>query len=183
MNILKIYQEKIKKINFFIKLRKDFFYKINPLLKKWELISKREKSLIILLGIVFILYLMINLFISIVNFTEEISIKNNNLQLMLVKATKLEKEYENISQFSPNKFSEVTINKIKDDMNQIMDIKYPNIILEDNLLVIKGENIKFENVIQLLGQFRNTYGIFPLKLVLTKVGPDIVNFYISFMVK
>ena len=64
---------------------------------------------------------------------------------MLVKSNQLKKEYDNIMQFNPNKFSDITTDKIKDDMIQILEIKDPNIVLEDNILIIKGENIKFEN--------------------------------------
>ena len=182
-NILKYYQEKINKMDFFIKLKKEFYYQITPLLKKWQLLSKREKNLLTMLSIVFLMYLIINIFLGVINFAEEVKIKNNNLKIMLLKANQLNKEYDNISQFNPNKFSEVTTDKIKDDMIQILDIKEPFLSLEENILIIKGEKIKFEKIIQLLGQFRNSYGIFPVKLVLTKEEPDVVSFNISFMVK
>jgi hypothetical protein len=183
LEIFTKYKEKFYNSSIYLKYNKDILNKIQPIVQKWRGLSQREKNMINILTITFLVYIVVNICFSIINFSQNIEIKNANLYKMLNKVNYLQKEYDNISAFNPNKFSEISITKVKDDMTQVLDIKEPNVVLEDNLLIIKGERVPFERIIQLLGQFRNTYGIFPTKLMIIKVEPNIINFDISFMVK
>lgn len=155
--------------------------KSKPLINYYLSKTERERQ-ILLIGVGFIvlsiLYLMIN---SIISFGEDIGNSYKTMQSYRADADDLIKRYKYISKLTPNEFSTITVDRIKGDVSQELDIKNPDVQIIDSTLTIKVGKAKFINVMQLFNQLRKSYGIYPDKLKITRLSDSgFVSFNVSF---
>lgn len=139
-----------------------------PLMDKWNQRTARERNLLItmfaVLG-VFIIYVVINSMLNLIT-----NIKSNNLKLQAIniQAHNINQEYNEINKIPPNQFSVATKTSITQDMQQILKVKTPNILLDSGVLTLSAQNVTFNDVTAFMEQLRNSYALFPQKLTITR---------------
>ena len=156
--------------------------KIQPLLDRWVRFTPREKQLVLAIfiaGGLFVLVSILGSATDIIRIAHRDYIRMQNYNLTAVA---LNKEYKELSLTSANTFSTVSLTRIQDDVSQVLEIKTPDVSLQEGLLTIKCDNVLFSSVILLLEQFRKSYGIFPNKLTITQSRSGYVALKVTFLV-
>ncbi|MCE2705830.1 MAG: hypothetical protein LW807_01985 [Proteobacteria bacterium] len=160
----------------------DLKIRLKPLLMRWLQLSIREKQLVIALLSAFGIFILVSIVGSAIDITDRMYNKNIILQTYQLDSQVLNREFKELSQTTANEFSEVSVARIKGDVTQALSVKEPDVTLQDNMLILKGDNILFESVILLLEQLRKSYGIFPTKLKMTQSRSGYINFNATFLV-
>ena len=153
-----------------------------PLVLRWLQFTAREKQLIIALLVAlggFVIF-------SIVGWAFDVSSKlekqYKTVQAYQTSAQTIKNQYSALSKITANEFSDVSLQRIQGDVTQALSINTPDVTLQDNLLIIKADNVLFESAILLIEQLRKSYGIFPSKLKITQSRSGYVNFNATFVV-
>ncbi len=146
-------------------------------------LTKREQILVgIMLSFVLTLLLML-----VVNNFSNLMIRAQQehmiLQSQKFEASNINKNYKNLLNLSANEFNIIKIDKIKEDITQILKINNPDIAKQDDLLTIKLNNITFESALLFLDQLRKSYGLFPTSMSMINLpSPSYINFTVNFRI-
>lgn len=145
--------------------------RLKPLKDYWMRSSGRDQKILTAVGAI-ILIMMITLIISsALQFRTNLANDYNIMAMQKIDSEIIANQYKNLSQTTPNDFSNVNSDRIKGDASQILDVKDSEIIIADNSLSVKATKVKFEKIMQFLDQLRKSYGLFPAKLTITR-GPQ-----------
>lgn len=153
-----------------------------PLVDRWIRLTVREKQLVGGLLAIFGIFILSSIIGSAINLSSQLNNKYILLQAYKLDAQSIQKEFKELSNITANEFNSVSIERIKGDTTQALSVVNPDITLQDNILIIKADNVLFESVILLLEQLRKSYGIFPSKLKVTQSRSGYVNFSATFSV-
>ncbi len=163
-------------------LIESFKLHLKPLFDRWMRFNIREKQFLVGLGAAIAL-LCICFIISIaVDCTTNITNKYITLQNYKTDSDLFYKENKELLQLKPNKFNHINLTKITGDVGQAFDAKDSSIILQENNLNLKINDVTFISLINFLEQMRNSYGIFPNKLKIIRAKSGIINFEANFLV-
>lgn len=141
-----------------------------PLIIKWGKLTPREKGLLVTLVGACALFILVSIIGSFIGISDSVSQRHATLQSYHMEAKGLNYEYQQLSKMVPNQFTEVTKTKIAQDMTQILGAKDPNVTLTNGELTVKTDNASFESVALFLEQLRKSYGLFPEKLIVTRLA-------------
>lgn len=110
------------------------------------------------------------------------SIRKNSVDLANAKILNL--KMQDLSSITANEFTSVSSEKIKGDVTQLFAIKSPDVVLNDDTLIITISGTKFDLVMLFLDQLRKSYGIFPDKMKIYRGSQSgLVDFYATFHVE
>lgn len=157
--------------------------KTKPLVDYYNRLNEREKQ-IVMFGGIFAVIIVFYLIIS-AGYDFESSLQKDYtlIQTYQADAEYLIKDYRDIVQLTPNEFNSVDVDRIKKDLAQITD-EDPDVGQSAGILTVKVSQAKFSDLMNILNQFRKSYGIFPLKLKITRLSQSgYVSFSASFKVK
>lgn len=152
------------------KLLADLHEQAKPLITKWGKLTPREKGLLVTLVGVCALFILVSIIGSFIGIAGSISKQHTTLQSYQMEAKGLNYEYQQLSKMVPNQFTDVTKTKIAQDMTQILGVKDPNITITNGELTVKADSASFESVALFLEQLRKSYGLFPEKLIVTRLA-------------
>ena len=154
---------------------------LTPLKDYWLRLSQRDQQVLIVVGVISGLMLIALAINSAIDFKNQWQEEHLIVAQQRADAQFISKQFKDISQITPNDFSDVKSDRIKGDAKQVLEIDNTEVILADNNLTIKANNVKFEAVMQFLEQLRNSYGLFPDKLKITRVSQSgYVEFSVNF---
>ena len=172
----------LKKSEKYKKFMRELQIKIQPLMGRWIRFTPREKQLVfavILAGGIFILLSIVS---SVMDITDKVNRNYTLMQDYKLSSTILNQEYKELSLTTANTFSTVSLARIQDDVSQALEVKTPDVSIQDTTLTIKADNVLFNSVVLFLEQLRKSYGIFPNKLTMTQSRSGYITFKATFLV-
>lgn len=150
----------------------------------WKHLSEREQWIIKIGGGIITITLIFLIISSAIDFKNNLANTVTTNNAMLANTKTLANQLKDLRENSPNNFTTVAADKIKDDVKQIFAIKNPNIAFADKILTIQIPEVKFELVMLFLDQLRKSYGIYPTQLKITRSSQSgFVNFSATFDVE
>ncbi|MFN8770238.1 MAG: type II secretion system protein GspM [Neisseriaceae bacterium] len=168
-----------KRINEFIKQLQE---RAKPFIERWVRLTQREKQLLIILSGVIVAFILFSIISAAINIDTQLNKRYDILQAYKLDAQSIQNELKILSKTTANEFSTVSLTRVQGDVTQALGVTNPDVILQDNILTIKADNVSFESVILLLEQLRKSYGVFPTKLKITQSRSGYVNFNATFFV-
>jgi type II secretory pathway component PulM len=156
--------------------------KTEPLVDRWKTLSLREKRLLGGLAAICSIMVMFSIISGAISWANNLEVRYDKLQEFKLTSEFLKKEYSDLSMVTANEFSAVDLARIQGDIKDGLHVNNANVVLQDNLLVIKADNVLFDSVILLLDQLRKSYGIYPSKLKITQSGARYVDLNVTFAV-
>lgn len=158
--------------------------RLKPVKDYWLTLSPREQRLIMGGGIILaaaIAIIGINYAIELRSDLQKQYLRNAQYHF---DAEVMAKEYRDLVKTTSNDFSSVNSERIKGDVNNALGNVPFDVILSDNTLTINVAEAPFENALLLLDQLRRSYGLFPIKLKMTRLSKSgFVAFSASFNVE
>lgn len=155
--------------------------RLQPLKDYWFRMPKRDQQVLMIVGVVVGIMLIILIISSAIGFKNDLKADYTSIAQQRIDAQIIAKQYKDLSQITPNDFSNVNSDRVKGDAIQVLGTKDAEVIFADNNLTIKASNVKFESVMLFLDQLRKSYGLFPNKLKITRLAqPGFVAFTTSF---
>lgn len=158
--------------------------KIPGLQSFWIKLTNREKLLLGVMSVSILIFILVTIISAAIGFADSLKSSYTMLQTDRIKVTSMNKTYTSLLKTSGNEFSPVKLERIKEDITQILNIKTPDATMQDGVLIIKVDNITFESSMLFLDQMRKSYGLFPEKLVITTAfNPGFIAFRATFKVE
>jgi type II secretory pathway component PulM len=143
--------------------------RLNNVVAYWMRLSSREQQLLGISSILIVLFIIFSIIGSAIDLSNNLEKNYIQYEWYQLNAQSMAKEYKQLNQITSNELSQVTREKVKEDIIQVLDVKNPDVIIADNMITINIANAKFELVILLLEQLRKSYGLFPTKLKFTRL--------------
>ncbi|MBY0379995.1 MAG: hypothetical protein K2P99_06315 [Burkholderiales bacterium] len=153
-----------------------------PLVLRWLQFTTREKQLIITLLVAISGFFIFSLISWAFDVSNNLSEQYKTIQAYQISAQSIKNQYSTLSKITANQFSNIGLQRIKGDVTQALSINTPDVTLQDNLLIIKADNVLLQSAILLMEQLRKSYGIFPSKLKIIQSKSGHVNFKATFIV-
>ena len=150
----------------------------------WIKLSEREQWIVKAGGVGLVLMFLFLIMNSM--FGLEGSLKNSirNDSIDLANAKILNLKMQDLSSITANEFTSVSSEKIKGDVTQLFAVKDPDVVLNDDTLIITISGTKFDLVMLFLDQLRQSYGIYPDKMKIYRGAQSgLVDFYATFHVE
>ena len=144
--------------------------RLKPIKDYWLRLSGRDQQVLMIVGALIAMMLIGLLISSAISFNNSLKADYAMLSAQRMDSQLIAKQYKDLSQITPNDFSSVNSDRIKGDAQQILDSKDSEIIFADNTLSVGATNVKFESLMLFLDQLRKSYGLFPAKLKITRLG-------------
>ncbi len=148
----------------------DLILRLQPLKEYWKQRSEREQQILIIGSIFIVIFIFFSIIGMALDYRNNLRESYHELQRYKIEAEVIAAGNKALANTTPNDFSSVNSDRIKADAAQIMDIKDADIILADNILTVKANNVKFEATMLFLDQLRKSYGLFPSKLVISRLS-------------
>lgn len=155
---------------------------LQPVKEYWKRLSERDQQILIIGGIFLILFTIFSIISMALSYRENLSDSYRQLGKYKIEAEVIASSYKSLANIMPNDFSSVNSDRIREDAIQILETKDADIVLADNILTIKANNVKFEATMLFLDQLRKSYGLFPSKLKITRMSQSgYVTFSVTFI--
>ncbi len=168
----------------FSQFRKEYSQQIKPLLAYWTRMTQREQQLVtisLVLVVIFVSFSILNWTMSL---RDNLSDQFNITQVNKLQADILSKQFKELSQISTNEFSQASSDRVRGDVSQILEVKEPNVVTVGDTLSVSVDSSKFISIMLFLDQMRNSYGLFPKKLRITRLSQSgYASFTASFTVE
>jgi len=160
---------------------------ISPYYKKaqeyWLTLEKREQLLLSALGTFLIVVVFFYLISWVYSLNNDLAKNVQDDKIVLAQTTDMVKRYKLIQSTTSIDFSSVKIDQIKLDMTQILDVKDPNVILQDGVLSFNLHDTYASKYFNLLQKFKNSYGIYPDIVQINRGSqPGLIDVNTSFVV-
>lgn len=146
-----------------------FIKQTKPVVDYYNRLNEREKQILFFGGIFAIIMAFYLIISAALDFERSLQNDYDVIQTYRADAEYLAREYKDINHLTPNEFSDVAIERIKGDLAQVVS-GTPDIQQVDNILTIKVDKVKFSDIMNILNQFRKSYGIFPTKVKITRLS-------------
>jgi len=169
---------------FIEKLKQKIGPQLEALLSRWNQLQPREQKMVGGLGICLIATMLFMLVTGLVAYKTRLSMAVHNLNSFVSFSKQAALSYKNIKAVEANTFNSVSTDQIKGDVTQVLQVKDPDILIQDGQMTISVPNTQFSQVMTLLDQLRRSYAIFPSQLNITKQSrAGYVSFSATFWVK
>lgn len=167
-------------INFFEELK----FRFRPVLAYWSRLNDRERQLLAALGIALGIALLLYV-IGIGNgISDSLVAKSRQIEQYRLDSSAMASQYKSLIGLSASEFSDVSGDRIRGDVTHLLEVSDPDVSLQDGLLVINANNIRFDAAMFFLDQVRKSYGLFPSKLKITRLlQAGTINFSATFKVE
>jgi type II secretory pathway component PulM len=154
---------------------------LEPIKNYWLRQTQRDQQILIIASAFVGLLIIVYIISSAVNYTNSLQQEYDSMSAQSIDVQVIARQYNDLSQSTPNDFSSVNSDRIRQDANQILEDKNADVIISDNVLTIKADSIKFDNAMLFLDELRKSYGLFPDMLKITKLPQaGYVSFNVSF---
>jgi|GEM_PF-6297920 len=156
--------------------------RVKPVVEYYHRLNEREKQIVFFGGILVILVFFYFLISAAYAFQSGLQKEYMVVQTYQADVQYLSKLYKDINNLTPNEFSPVSVDTIKGDLESITENK-PEVEQIGNTLTINISQVKFSDIMDVLNQFRKSYGIFPDNVRITRLSEaGYVSFSASFKV-
>lgn len=145
--------------------------------KRWLQLQPREKQLLILLSGFLALFLMFVLVGNLIRYKSDLENEVHNLAMVSSYSERMAITYQAVNKIQANSFSQVNLKQVKGDIAQVLQVKDPNILIQDGQMTMSFPLARFEDVVTILEQFRRSYGLFPSQVNLISLPQ---SGYVSF---
>ncbi len=143
--------------------------RLEPLKEYWLRLSQRDQQILTVVFILSVIVLIYTLFNSALMYRNKLIAEVEQSKLQYEESINIIRDYKRFNRTIPNDFSTPNTDVIKTDAEQILAEKDVEVTLIDSVLNIKSNNVEFDNVISFLEQLRKSYGLFPIKLKITRL--------------
>ena len=153
---------------------KNVFSNYQPQLKSlsgyWNRLSDREKQLLMAASAAMVLFFSASILSSTLSLQDRLSTDFTETQKDYLKTNILYKQYTEVSQISANEFSKTSQDRIRGDAVQVLATSEPDVTIVGDKLTVNVDSAKFMSIMMFLDQLRNSYGLFPAKLKITRLS-------------
>ena len=151
---------------------------------KWRTLQLREQQLVLGLGVFLLLTLIYMGASGLMAYQRDITKGLANLNSLTLYAKQAATTYNQVTKVDANSFNQVNLEQVKGDVSQVLQIKDPDILIQEGQMTIDVPNAEFSQVMALLDQLRRSYAIFPTQVTLTRQSRvGFVSFNATFVVK
>ena len=141
-----------------------------PIKAYWQRLTGRDQQILIIAGVFLGILLVAFIISSAIGFTNSLKSDYTTISQQRIDAQIIARQFKDLSLTTPNDFSSVNSERVKGDAAQTLAIKDTDVIIADNTLTVKANNVKFEAAMSFLDQLRRSYGLFPDKLKITRLS-------------
>jgi type II secretory pathway component PulM len=138
------------------------------LIGRWRQLQPREQQMVAGLGVFLIATTLFMVLTGLVSFKHKLARQVAELNQFTVYSHQAAGVYKQVSAIEANTFNAPDIAQIKADVSQILQIKDPDIFIQDGQMTLNIPNVPFTQVMVLLEQFRRSYAIFPSQINITR---------------
>lgn len=158
--------------------------KIELILARWRMLQPRERQLLGGLGILLVFMLLFMMINRLKAYKGDLDVAVQGLNSFVAFSKEAAANYKIIQNVEANSFNAVSTEQIKGDITQVLQVKEPDILIQDGQMTINVPNAQFNQVMTLLDQLRRSYAIFPSQLTITRQSrAGFVSFNATFWVK
>lgn len=158
--------------------------KIQLLKDKWQQLQPREQQLVGVMGVFIVVVIFYSLVSGLISLKNNVAEDVNGLSKFTAYSKQAAAAYKNVSQVDANSFTEVSTDKIKGDITQVLQVENPDILIQGGQLTVNVPNAQFSQVMILMDQFRKSYAIFPSQVsIIRQAQSGYVSFNATFWVK
>ncbi|MBX9599023.1 MAG: type II secretion system protein M [Burkholderiales bacterium] len=158
--------------------------KLELLKIKWLQLQPREQQLVGVMGIFVTALLLFMMISGLINFNRNLSQHVNNLFKFSIYSKQAANTYKSLNKIEANSFNQANLEQVKGDVSQVLQIKDPDILIQDGQMTVNVPNAEFTQVMALMEQFRRSYGIFPSQVhIVRQTRTGFVSFNATFWIK
>lgn len=166
------------------RLKKQLMPKIQLLINRWQLLQAREQQLLMLMAVVAVLSIVFYGVTGIIKYNDRITREVVNLNQFRIFSKQAANSYKVLNKVQANTFNQVNLVQVKADVVQVLQIKDPDILIQDGQMTVNVPNVQYNQVVTLLEQFRRSYALFPSQVNITRQSKaGYVSFNAIFWVK
>ena len=165
-------------------LKEKFAPQFKLALNKWQVLQLREQRM---LGGLAALVLVATIYLigsSLMDLQHDLDKSVANLNKFTLFSKQAANTYKQINKVAANSFNPVNLEQIKADVAQVLEVKNPDILIQDGQMTLNIPNAQFVQLMLLLDQLRRSYAIFPSQVTITRQShAGFVSFNATFWVK
>lgn len=156
--------------------------RLKPVIEYYKRLNEREKQIVFFAGILAILMFFYLIISAAYSFQKGLEKEYAVIQTYKADVDFLSRVYKDINILTPNEFSQADVNTLKNDLTAI-STNPPDIQQIEDVITVNISQAKFSDILNLLQQFRKSYGLFPSKVRVTRLSESgYVSFSASFKV-
>ena len=151
---------------------------------KWRQLQPREQQLVVAMVAFISFVILYSAVTGLIKLKNNVVTQVNNLSQFTVYSQQAAATYKVVKKIEANSFNTVSSDQIKGDITQVLQIKDPDILIQNGQLTINVPNAQFSQVMILLDQLRKSYALFPGQVSITRqTQSGFVSFSATFWVK
>lgn len=156
--------------------------RLQPLNEYWKRQTERDQQILMGVGVIMVLMILAYIISSAMAYKDELQSKVIVLERYKIYSEVYARQFKDLSRVTPNDFSTVSSERIKNDATSVLGVTEPTVLLSDGTLTVKADNVKFDSVVDFLDQLRKSYGLFPDSLKVTRMSNSgYVSFSVTFI--
>lgn len=165
-------------------LKKQLMPKVQLLINRWQLLQAREQQLLMLMAVVAVLSIVFYGVTGVIKYNDRVIREVVNLNQFRVFSKQAANSYKVLNKVQANTFNQVNLVQVKADVVQVLQVKDPDILIQDGQMTVNVPNVQYNQVVTLLEQFRRSYALFPSQVNITRQSKaGYVSFNAIFWVK
>ena len=158
--------------------------KLQLLKDKWQQLQPREQQLVGAMAVFIVVVVFYGLVSGLISLKNNVANDVNGLSRFTAYSKQAATAYKGVSQVDANSFNDVSIDKIKGDITQVLQVENPDILIQGGQLTVNVPNAQFSQVMVLMDQFRKSYAIFPSQVsIIRQAQSGYISFNATFWVK
>ena len=158
----------------FIDTIKEFYAelknKLEPLKEYWLRLSQRDQQILIVVFVISLIVVAYMLFNNAINYRAMLIKELENSRLQYEEAIGISKDYRKFSKITANDFITPNSDVIKQEVQQELSARDTEVTITDGILNVKSSEVKFDNVVTFLDNLRKGFGLFPVKMKITRLS-------------
>ena len=165
-------------------LKRQLQPKFKLIVARWNQLQVREQQLLMLMGAFVGLTAIYLSVVNLVAYQKNLRIQVDNLSQLTVYSKQAANSYKQLTKVQANTFNPVGLEQIKGDVTQVLQIKSPDILIQDGQMTVNVPSVQYSQVVTLLEQFRRSYDLFPDQVNIIRLPKSgYVSFNAVFWVK
>ncbi len=165
-------------------LKKQLMPKVQLLINRWQLLQAREQQLLTLMAVVAVLSIVFYSVTGLIQYNNRVTREVSNLNQFRLFSKQAANSYKALNKVQANTFNQVNLVQVKADVVQVLQVKDPDILIQDGQMTINVPNVQYNQVVTLFEQFRRSYALFPSQVTIIRQSKaGYVSFNAVFEVK
>ena len=158
--------------------------KLKLLVTRWQLLQTREQQLLIAMAVFIVASVVFYSVTGLMKYNNRLSRDVENLNQFTLFSKQAANWYKVLNKVQANTFNQVNLTQAKADVAQILQVKDPDILIQDDQMTINVPNVQYNQVVTLLEQFRRSDALFPTQVnIIRQSKAGYVSFNAIFWVK